>query len=66
MNLQSRTKQLCMKWRKDHPSCSNWTDTEVIEAVLIRLCETHPDRITKKRGVDGVLMFKILPAALCL
>ena len=55
-----------MKWRKDHPSCSNWTDTEVIEAVLIRLCETHPDRITKKRGVDGVLMFKILPAALCL
>ena len=64
MNLREQTSELCANWRRNNPSCSDWSDTEVIEAIMIRLCETNPERVTSRRGADGVLVFKILPPAL--
>ena len=51
--------KICTDWRKIHPSCSDWSDTEVTEAMLIRLCDLVPKRFTSQRGADGVLRFTI-------
>ena len=50
---------VCAQWRAKHPECLNWTDVEVIDAMMIRLSVTHPDRVTRTRGADGQLHFKI-------
>ena len=63
ITLKTHTQEACEQWRTEHPACRDWSDIEVIEALMMRLCETNPERVTKHTGLDGVIRFSIKPAA---
>lgn len=48
------------EWRKEHPSCSDWSDVEVLEALLVEASKTNPEAVTCSKGADGKLRFTIL------
>jgi len=62
-NLPTKLRNAIGRWKQEHPSCANWADEEIVEAMLIRLSETCPDRVKILGRKNGELEFQILKKA---
>jgi hypothetical protein len=51
------------QFRHDHPETRQWSDNEIVEAILLRLSRTDPDRVKLAyHDRDGRPVFSVAKA----